>query len=212
MQDHTVALHVLGAILDNLRDLVVVGIGEGDVADKPVLEEGEGTVSLGAVNDLVRDNEVHGPHLLLQGADGREADDGTHAQGPQGGDVRARRDLVGRDLVVLAVAGQEGDGHPAVLEDHDGGGRIPPWRQGVHAAYGDIAIDLVEAGAADDGNLDRSCRRATRVSSRISPWRGSMRLLGEKKERNMVCWHARSKVCGRSDMVVVSDGGLISLY
>lgn len=164
MQDDALALHVLGAVLDDLGDLGVVGVSEGHVADEPVLEEGEGAVALGAVDDLVRDDEVHGADLLLQRADGGEADDAAHAEGPQGGDVGARGDLVGRDLVVLAVAGQEGDGHVAVLEDHDGRRGVAPRRQGVHARDGHVAVDLVEARAADDGDLDRSCGREMGVS------------------------------------------------
>lgn len=105
VQHHAIALHALGAFPDDLCDLVVVRVGEGDVADEAVLEEGEGPVALGAVNDLVRDHEVLWPHLLLQRTDGGEADDATHTQGAQGSDVGARGNLVGRDLVVLAVAG-----------------------------------------------------------------------------------------------------------
>jgi hypothetical protein len=70
VQDDTLALHGSGALLDDLGDLGIVGVGEGDVADEAVLEEGEGPVSLGTVDDLVRDDEVHGLDALLQRPDG----------------------------------------------------------------------------------------------------------------------------------------------
>lgn len=158
VQDDALALQVLGAAPDDVGNLGVVGVGEGDVADEAVLEEGEGAVALGAVDDLVRDDEVHGADLLAQGADGGEADDGAHAQRPQGGDVGAGGDLVRRELVVLAVAGQEGDGHAAVFEDQDRRRRITPGRQRVYACDGHVAVDLVEPGAADDGDLDGSVK------------------------------------------------------
>lgn len=170
VQDDAVALQVLGAALDDVGDPGVVGVGEGDVADEAVLEEGEGAVALGAVDDLVGDDEVHGADLLAQGADGGEADDGAHAQGAQGGDVGAGGDLVRRELVVLAVAGQEGDGDAAVLEDQDRRRRVAPGRQRVHARDGHVAVDLVEARAADDADLDGSCGREGRVSRRATAW------------------------------------------
>lgn len=156
MQNDAVALQVLGTALDDVGDLGVVGVGEGDVADEAILEEGEGAVAFSAVDDLIRDDEVHGADLLAQGADGGEADDGAHAQGAQGSDVGAGGDLVRRELVVLAVAGQEGHGDAAVLEDQDGRRRITPGRQRVHARDGHVTVDLVEPRAADYGDLDGS--------------------------------------------------------
>lgn len=213
VQDDALALQVLGAAPDDVGNLGVVGVGEGDVADEAVLEEGEGAVALGAVDDLVRDDEVHGADLLAQGADGGEADDGAHAQRPQGGDVGAGGDLVRRELVVLAVAGQEGDGHAAVFEDQDRRRRITPGRQRVYACDGHVAVDLVEPGAADDGDLDGSCGRETLVSTRATVrarlsrgalregerrgGRGGRRREEEMSRENITYWWARTVKCLR---------------
>lgn len=142
------------ALLDDGGDLGVEGVGEADVADDAVLEEGEGADALCAVDDLVGDDKVHGADVLLQGADGAEGDDGAHAEVAQGGDVGAGGHLVGGQLVVQAVAGQEGDGHAVVLEDLDRRRGETPGRLRVDGCHGRVAVDLGQAGAANDGDVD----------------------------------------------------------
>lgn len=146
VQSRSLALHGAGAGLDNGGQLGVEGVGEANVADEALLEECEGAHALCAVDDLVGDDKVHGLDMLLEGADGTEGDDAAHADVPQGGDVGARGHLMGRELVVGAVAREEGDGHAVVLEDLDRGRGVAPWRQGVDGRDGHVAIDLGEAG------------------------------------------------------------------
>lgn len=165
MQDNAVALHSLGALSDDLGNLIIIGIGEGNVPNESILEEGEGAVALGAVDDLIGNDEIHGLDLLLQRSDGGEADDGAYTDEAQSGNVCAGGDLMGRMLVVFAVAGQEGDGDTAVLENHDGCRGVSPWCQGVHAGDGDIAVDLVKTCATDHGDLDGSCRLYIDISN-----------------------------------------------
>lgn len=101
--------------------------------------------------------------MLLEGPDGAEGDDAAHADVAQGGDVGAGGHLVGGELVVGAVAGQEGDGDAVVLEDADRGGGVAPGRQGVDGCDGRVALDLGEAGAAYDGDVDRALIRVWEV-------------------------------------------------
>jgi hypothetical protein len=105
VQDNTFTLHSLGAFSDNQGNLIVIGVGEGDVTDKSVLEEGKWAIALGAVDNLIGDNEVLRLDLLLQRADGGEADNTAYTDGAKGSDVGAGRNLMRRELVVLAVAG-----------------------------------------------------------------------------------------------------------
>lgn len=72
----------------------------------------------------------------------------------QGGDVGAVGDLVGRELVVQAVAGEEGDIDAVVGEDGDGRGGMAPGGEGVDEGDGLVAVELGEAGAADDSNVN----------------------------------------------------------
>lgn len=159
MQSRPLALHGTSAGLDHGCQLGVEGIGEADVADEALLEEGEGPHALCAVDNLVRDDKVHGLDVLLEGADCAEGDDAAHPDVPQGGDVGARGDLMGRELVVGAVAREEGDGHAVVLEDLDRSRGVAPWCQGVDGGDGHVAIDLGEAGAAYHSDMDRPWRR-----------------------------------------------------
>lgn len=154
VENHPVALHGRGALLDDCRELRVEGVGEADVADYAAFEKGKGTDALGAVDDLVGDDKIHGLDVLLEGADGGEGDDGADAEGAEGGDVGTGGDLVGGDLVVGAMAGEEGDGDARVLDDEDGGGGGAPGGSGGYGGDGDEAWDLGEAGSADNGDVD----------------------------------------------------------
>lgn len=164
VQDDTVALHGGGALLNNSGKAGVKGVGKTDVSYNAALVEGEGADALGAVDDLVGDDEIHGLDLLAQRADGGEGDDGAHADGAQGGNIGAGGNLVGSQLVVEAVAGEEGDGVAVVLEDHKGRRGRAPGSDGVEGGDGDVALELGEAGAADDGDVDGACWKRSMVS------------------------------------------------
>jgi hypothetical protein len=162
VQAHAVALEAVAALAHDLRDALVEGVREADVADHAALEEGEGADALGAVDDLVGDDEVAGLDGFLQRADGAEGDDGADAQAAQGGDVGAGGDLVGCDLVVQAVARQEGDGDGlavggGVVQDGDGRGGSAPRSGRVERGDGGEAWEGLQAGATDHGDWDGTC-------------------------------------------------------
>jgi hypothetical protein len=110
----------------NLGQLLVKGIPESNVANHAPLEEGKWPDALGAINDLVWDDKIARLDLLLERTNGREGDDGAHANVSQRSNVGSVLDLMGRKLVVEAVTRQEGNGDRlaggggGVLEDADG--------------------------------------------------------------------------------------------
>ena len=105
MQHNPLSLEAVPAFSHDVREPFVERIGEGDVADDPVLEERERADSLRAVDDRIRDHEVAGLYFFAEGADGAERDDGAYADGPEGGDVSARGDLMRSKLVVDSMSG-----------------------------------------------------------------------------------------------------------
>jgi hypothetical protein len=120
VKNDTVTLEALCAPLDNLSELAVEGVSKPDVTDNTALEEGERANALGAVDDLIRDNKIHGLDLLLERAYGGEGDDGADADVTQGCNVGAVGHLVRSELVVDAMASQESDVGVVVSEDVDG--------------------------------------------------------------------------------------------
>lgn len=112
------------------------------MANQPLFKECEGPDAFGSVNGLIGHHKVHGLDLLAQGADSREGDDGADADVAQGGDVGAVGNLVGRKLVVHAVAGNEGNVGAVVREDLDRRGGRAPGRVRVEDGDGDEALEL----------------------------------------------------------------------
>lgn len=165
MKSDAVTLQRVAAGADNLRNALVEGIAERNVGDGTSLEEGERADALGAVDDLVGDHEVAGLDLLLQTADGGEGNDGADANGAEGGDVRAGGHLMGRDLVVLAMTAQEGDGdglvvvRALVVQDRDGRGGLAPGSGDVQRSNLGETREFAEAGSADDGDADGVYKR-----------------------------------------------------
>ncbi len=158
MQNHTVADHGSSASLDDISQLLVKWIGKANVADDTALVECKGTDTLGAVNDLVGEDKVHGLNVLLQGADGGEGDNAADANAAEGGNVGPVGHLVRSKLVMKTVAGEEGNVDVAVGEDVDGRGWLAPRRVGVQSGDGRVALELAEASAANDGDVDGLCR------------------------------------------------------
>jgi hypothetical protein len=110
VQDDTLAVEAVAALADNLGDALIKGVAEGDVGNNTALEESPWTDTLGAINDLVGDDEIAGLDLLLETADGGESNNGADTNGAKGSDVSAGGNLVGSDLVVRTVAAEESDG------------------------------------------------------------------------------------------------------
>lgn len=60
--------------------------------------------------------------------------------------------------MVQAMAGEEGNVDVAVGENVDGRGGLAPGRVGVQSGNGRVSLELTEASAANDGNVDGLCR------------------------------------------------------
>ena len=76
-----------------------------------IFEESERADSFGAVNDLVGDDEISGLDLLLQATNSRESDDGSYANGAEGGNIGTSGHLVWSIFVVEAMTSEEGYGY-----------------------------------------------------------------------------------------------------
>lgn len=142
MQRAALTLHRTPAALDYRRELRIEGVREAHMTDQPFLEESEGAHALCPVDDLVGDDKVHRPDVLLQRAHCAECDDAPHANMTEGRDVGPGGNLVGCQLMVCTVPREEGDGHAIVLEDLEGRGGVAPWRERVDGRDGLVAVDL----------------------------------------------------------------------
>lgn len=160
VQDDTLTLQAVSTGPDDLGNTLIEGVTEGNVSDDAALEEGEGTDTLGAVDDLVGNDKITGLDLLLQATDGGEGDDGADTDGAQSGDVGAGRDLVGSNLVVQTVTAQEGDGDrlvvvgALVVQDGNGGGGGAPRSRDVQRRNLGEARELTQTSTANNGDTD----------------------------------------------------------
>lgn len=154
VKHHALAFHVRCASLDDLCQLVVERIRKSNVADNTTLEESKRPDTLCAIDNLVRDDKVHGLDLLLERSDGREGDDASDTEMAESGDIGTVRNLVRRKLVVYAVTGKESHVHAIVGENRDGRGGSAPRGDGVDDSNGLVAFELGQAGAANDTNMN----------------------------------------------------------
>lgn len=157
MQHDTLTLHVLRAGLDNIGETRVKGVGEANVSNNASLKESPRSDALGAVNGLVRDDKVHGLDVFLQRANSREGNDAAHTDMTQGSDIGSVGDLVGSELVVQTVPGEESDVDALVFEDADRRGGTAPGCLEVENGDGLESLQLAEASAANDADVDRLC-------------------------------------------------------
>ena len=128
------------------------GLGETDVGHNPVAEEGVDPLG-GAVDELVGDEQVAGGDLFFEAADGVDGDDMFDPKRFESPDVGPHRYLGGHDAVAAAVARQEGDPDAAQNPGDDGIAWFAVRGVDVHLANIGESFDVVEAGAADDGDL-----------------------------------------------------------
>ena len=154
VEHDAVSLHVLRARLDDLSQPRIKGVGKANVANESALEKGERADALGAVDNLVWDDKVHGLDLLLQGTHGREGNDASHADVAQSGDVGSVGDFVGSELMVQAVTREEGNVDIVVREDMDRRRRRAPGRDWVQDGDRRVSFELSKARAANDGDVD----------------------------------------------------------
>lgn len=163
MEDDSIALQAVSAFADHLGNTLIEGIAEGNVCDNTPLEEGPRPEPLGAVNDLIRHDEIARLDLLLQTTDGGESNNASDADGAQSGNVRAGRDLVGSQLVVQAVSAQEGNGDglgivlAVVVQDGDRGRGLTPGRRDGERGNLSETWEFAQSGAADHGDRDGPC-------------------------------------------------------
>ena len=122
------------------------------MTDDAAVEERVARPPVRPVDELVEDDELAGRHVLPEGAGGARSDHAGDAEGPQRPHVRPEVDGVGRELVVDAVPGQEGD--PAPGDGADGDRRRRRAVRGVDRDRDDVVEELVEAGAPEDPDLD----------------------------------------------------------
>lgn len=154
VQNDAIALHALCATLNDSSQSRIKGVCEAYMTNYTALKEGEGPNAFGAIDDLIRDNEVHWLDFLLQRAHGREGDDAPHTQMPQGSNVGSVGDFVRRILVVQTVSGKKGNVGAIVGEDLDRRGGRAPRSDGVDGSNGFIALEMSESRAANDGDVD----------------------------------------------------------
>lgn len=163
MESHALAFKAVAAFAHDGTDFRVEGVRETYVADHAAFEECEWADSLGAVDDLVGDDEVAGFDGFLEAAYSGEGDDGADAEVAEGGDVGASGDFVGGELVMEAMAGDEGDGDWLacggrwVVEDGDGRGGSAPGSAWVEGGDVGEVREGLESCAANDGDRDGVC-------------------------------------------------------
>ena len=154
VHNNTISLQRVSALANNTGNLLIEWISKADVSDNATLEEGEWSDALGSVDDLIRDDEIARLNLLLERADSRESDDAANTDGAECGNVGTVWNLMWCDGVVCAVAGKEGNDGVLVLEDGDWGGWASPWSFNVQAGNSGEAIELLQTGSADNGDVD----------------------------------------------------------
>lgn len=160
MKGHTIAFQAVSASPDNLGDTLIKWVAEGNVSHDTFLEECKRSDTLGAVDDLVGNHEITGLDLLLQAANGGEGDDGADTDGTQGSNVGAGRDFVGRNLMVQAMATEEGNsdklasvGALVVKNANRRGGVAPGSRDRQRSNLGE-AWKLAKSSTTNDGDAD----------------------------------------------------------
>ena len=100
---------IFGGLESELAEVFADGVGEADVGDDAVAEEGVVLVAFGAVEELVDDDDVPRFVLGLEGTDSAGAEDPSHAEGLHRVDVGAVVEFAGADAVAASVSGEEDD-------------------------------------------------------------------------------------------------------
>src|SRR5438477_222615 len=105
----------------------------------------------GAIEELIRDDQVSGVQVRLEAPYRRWADDPSHPDLVHRPDVGAVVDEGRRDFVVGSMAGQERHAAPADLGQRDRPAGWPIGRRDLDLVAG--VEPLVEAGPTEDANL-----------------------------------------------------------
>lgn len=178
VHDNTLSLQRVSAPANNLSDLLIEWVGKANVSHNATFKESEWSDALGSVYNLVWDDKVAWLDLLLKGTDSRERNDAANTDGAKGGNVGAVWDLVWCKRVVCAVTRKEGNNGVLVLEDGDWRRRSSPWSVDVQAGDWSEAINLREASAANNGDVDWA-------------WEEKRVSIGYRRLRKFAAYHRR---------------------
>ena len=107
--------------------------------------------SPGPVDELIDDHELAGMDVGAQRAARARADHRPHSERCERPDVGAERNPVRRELVLPAVAGEEGDPTSGQVAHGDRRRRVT--ERGGHLDLDGVGQEVVEAGASDDPDL-----------------------------------------------------------
>ncbi len=135
-------------------------MAEGDVGDDPATEVGVGGGLLGAVEELVDEDDVARAVLFLERPDGADTEDPGDAELLERPDVGAMGKFRGEEAMSATVAGEE---HDVASGEAAGEKLVGGWAEGGFdldpAGVGE-SVDVVEAGATDDPDAMRLPRHA----------------------------------------------------
>lgn len=172
MEDDPIAFQVLSTGLDNLCEVAIEGVGKTNMTNHSLLEESERSDAFGAIDDLIREDEVHRLDLLLQGADGSESDNAAHTDMTQGGYVGTVGDLMRCKLMVNAMASKEGNIGSLVGKNLNRGRRGAPRCDGVQSSDRLEAFKLAQASAANHSNVNGLYSQESEVL--VAIWRNDL--------------------------------------
>jgi hypothetical protein len=160
MQHNTVSLQTVSALPHNLCYILIEWITEWHMTYNPSFKERKWPHTLGAINNLIRHNEIPRLNDLLQTTHSRERNHSPDTDASQCRNVCAVGYLMRRDLVVCAVTAEKCDGHvlagdaALVMKDCDGRGRLAPRSLDVERSDFGKAGEVLEAGSSNDRNTD----------------------------------------------------------
>ncbi len=143
-------------IADNLGNLHIKGVCKAHMPNNTLFKKGERSHTFRAIDNLIRYHEVSRSNLLLQTTHSTERNHSPDPNASQRRNICPGRYFVRGVLVGCAVAGEEGNGDVVVLQDVDRRGRVAPGSEGVNCCDWDVAFELLQAGAADYCNVDKS--------------------------------------------------------
>ncbi len=183
----------------DVAELGAVGVGEAHVAEHGSVDEGVGA-SPRAVDQLVADDQLPGMDVGAQRTGGERADHAAHAELAEGPQVGPRVHPVGRVLVVLSVAGEEGDG--PVADRRQGHRSRRRTVGGVDGELRDVVEEPVEAAAADHGDLGGGPAHGSETRTRTATTRCSMPPWSRSWRRS---WSCPTSSCSPTRRLAVDD-------
>src|SRR3954452_19368649 len=126
-------------------------IGETDVRDDAVAEEGVGAVAR-AVDELVREDDVGRRVLLFHRADRAGGEDRVDAEELEAEEIRAVIQFAGREAVAASVTGEKSHADAVDFTDDVRVGWIAERRLDPPFVDDGQPFHLIQAGAADDAD------------------------------------------------------------